>query len=93
MVCGFRHFDPQRTCGTSHHSSLKAIADIIIGQGVSGSWVINGDNGDLYGIVVAEDSSDDNLIMLRARDVFDDIERVRGCSVTLPSPEETPDSE
>ena len=73
MVCGLRLGRPQDA------QSLR---------GISGSWVINQNNGDLYGIVIAEDTSDGNLIMLRARDVFNDIEKVRGCLVSFPQEEE-----
>ena len=59
---------------------------------MSGSWVVNPRNGDLFGVIVAEEDtlttsktvSHSGTFMLRARDVFMDIEEARNCSVSLP---------
>ena len=52
--------------------------------GISGSWVINQVSGDLYGVIVAGSSSDEQAYMVRASDVFADIARTCGVAPTLP---------
>ena len=88
MVCGFR-LDLGQMDSMIYHSFLRLPLTFFVVQAVSGSWVVNQENGDLYGIGVAADRLDKNLIMLRARDVFDDIERVRGCLISRPQLDKT----
>jgi hypothetical protein len=57
-----------------------------VGPGDCGSWVLNADNGDLCGHIVAGQASSTRVFFVTAEDIFKDISRSLQKTVTLPPP-------